>query len=392
MKLGNRGGVWFIEFRGPDGRRLRRTTRERDKLTAEVKATAIMARAFSQVHQGQKGGLAPVNGKVYLGALLTHVEKTHWSKQKSARWAHIVIGRLQASTLVDMPISDLSYGMLAGFCDELRSRGIAPSTCNRYMSIVSRALREAERLGWLPKAPRVPKFKERALVERYLTVDEENRLLHAIAQRCSGHKPEYQWLYALVQLLLDTGCRVSEALNITAAQVRSGNLVLRHGETKSDRGRSIPLTPRATAAVIIMLASPVHGKMSLDATITRFRRVCNDAGLDGVHLHILRHTCASRLVQAGVSIYDVSKWLGHSSVSVTERYAHLHETSLDGAMMALVNRTPQSDREKKLETQLAGVQQLIGGTVGTVPLAQGTVAGTPGTSKAKNARKSLKGR
>jgi integrase len=40
-------------------------------------------------------------------------------------------------------------------------------------------------------------------------------------------------------------------------------------------------------------------------------------------IHALRHTCASRLVNAGVDLYVVKEWLGHSSIQVTERYAHL---------------------------------------------------------------------
>jgi integrase len=54
-----------------------------------------------------------------------------------------------------------------------------------------------------------------------------------------------------------------------------------------------------------------------------------------VNIHILRHTCASRLLERGVDLYTVSKWLGHSSVKVTERYAHLARNALEGACAAL---------------------------------------------------------
>ena len=64
-------------------------------------------------------------------------------------------------------------------------------------------------------------------------------------------------------------------------------------------------------------------------------RAVTACGCPDVTLHILRHTCASRLVQRGVSIYVVSKWLGHSSVKVTERYAKLAPDSLAGALSAL---------------------------------------------------------
>ena len=60
-----------------------------------------------------------------------------------------------------------------------------------------------------------------------------------------------------------------------------------------------------------------------------------DEFLTEVTLHVLRHTCASRLVQRSVPIYTVSKWLGHSSVKVTERYAKLAPESPAMALQAL---------------------------------------------------------
>jgi integrase len=51
--------------------------------------------------------------------------------------------------------------------------------------------------------------------------------------------------------------------------------------------------------------------------------------------HILRHTCASRLMQAGVPMPEVQKWLGHSSISETMRYSHLAPDSIFNAVLAL---------------------------------------------------------
>jgi site-specific recombinase XerD len=52
-------------------------------------------------------------------------------------------------------------------------------------------------------------------------------------------------------------------------------------------------------------------------------------------IHSLRHTCASRLVNAGVDLYVVCKWLGHSSIQITERYAHLNPDKLVHAVEVL---------------------------------------------------------
>ena len=60
--------------------------------------------------------------------------------------------------------------------------------------------------------------------------------------------------------------------------------------------------------------------------------------------HILRHTCASRLIQRGVSLYTVNKWLGHSSVKVTERYAKLSPQNMAQALAALERKPVQVER------------------------------------------------
>jgi site-specific recombinase XerD len=70
----------------------------------------------------------------------------------------------------------------------------------------------------------------------------------------------------------------------------------------------------------------------------QFAKARDKAKLHDVSAHTLRHTCASRLVQAGVSLYEVRQLLGHSSITVTERYAHLAPSSLDRAVAVLTNR------------------------------------------------------
>ena len=70
-----------------------------------------------------------------------------------------------------------------------------------------------------------------------------------------------------------------------------------------------------------------------------FRRACNEAGIENFRIHDLRHTFASWLVMGGVSIFKVSRLLRHSSVTETERYAHLapdhlHEAAAIGGFSA----------------------------------------------------------
>lgn len=68
------------------------------------------------------------------------------------------------------------------------------------------------------------------------------------------------------------------------------------------------------------------------------------AVLDGVRLHDLRHTAASKLVQNGLSLLEVSKILGHSQVSMTERYSHLEPTETSNKARDTLNTLNQSTK------------------------------------------------
>ncbi len=144
---------------------------------------------------------------------------------------------------------------------------------------------------------------------------------------------EWHYIDALYRFLLDTGCRLGEALSLDACDDKVVHL--KHGTTKSMKARVVPLTPRAAAAVKAMLLNPWHGKVDDDWVGHRWGLVRRECKVPDVNVHILRHTCASRLLERGVDLYTVSKWLGHSSVKVTERYAHLQQGALEQAAAAL---------------------------------------------------------
>ena len=119
----------------------------------------------------------------------------------------------------------------------------------------------------------------------------------------------------------------TEALTLGEDQVRDENVWFKHGTTKNGRGRCVPLTAAAKQALDKMMASRWHNRFDVDWATKRYRKVADQVGLHDTTLHTLRHTCASRLVQAGVPLYSVMHWLGHSGMNVTQRYAHLSSES-----------------------------------------------------------------
>lgn len=333
MKLSKRAsnGVWYVDFRGPGGRRLRASTGATGRPEAEAKAAKIVAAALrdTEVHPG-----APRAAAETLGRALQVTYATVWSASRSKREMKYTVNRLTME-IGDLRLDGLDYATLRRFAEERRSAGDSPATINRKLSAISRACTEAYRMGWIGAVPKMPRLAEDNVKERYLSKDEEASLMKVIEARVAPAYPEWAYMAALVPLLLDTGMRLGEALGLTSDNVSGDLVVLRHGTTKSGRGRSVPLTKRARAAAKALIESPLHGTFGASRVSRRFQAACTAAGIEGVTLHTLRHTCASRLVQGGVDLFRVQRWLGHSTPMVTTRYAHLEADDLRGGVAAL---------------------------------------------------------
>lgn len=72
-----------------------------------------------------------------------------------------------------------------------------------------------------------------------------------------------------------------------------------------------------------------------------FEKACEAAGIEGLRIHDLRHSFATLAIQGGASLYDVQTLLGHSDISMTQRYAHMVDDSLQKAtdnMAGMIDR------------------------------------------------------
>lgn len=138
-------------------------------------------------------------------------------------------------------------------------------------------------------------------------------------------------------LALNTGCRKSELTGLTWAEVdlHGRRLTLEGSRTKSGRRRIVPLNQQAVDALIeLRKFRDTHCPNSPHVLCTKSGRRIKDprkgvanalhrAGIENFRVHDLRHTFASWLVQRDVSLYQMRDLLGHSTIKMTERYAHL---------------------------------------------------------------------
>jgi integrase/recombinase XerD len=207
--------------------------------------------------------------------------------------------------------------------------------------------RQRERSGWLAQNL-MTRFDKRSLPEarprtRFLSRDEYRRLLAV-----SGPH-----LRPLIEMAVETGMRLEELLSLRWEQVDLDRREVRLVVTKSRQPRVIPLSERSVAIVVAspciagspyVFTNPGTGKRYRNVWRS-FRRACSRAGISDFRWHDLRHTFASWHVQSGTDLYRLSRMLGHSTLQMSARYAHLATEHLHQAVrdMATSVATVASD-------------------------------------------------
>lgn len=214
---------------------------------------------------------------------------------------------------------------------KLRERGNSNATINRKMAALRKLLKKAHRMGEIASLPEFHRLKERAGRIRFLEYNEEEQLFAAIKARSEDY-------HRLAVFLVDTGARLGEAIGVRWNDIHAGRVTF--WITKSGRSRTLPLTQRAQQVLRAAIPSRngpfLHiGQPKFRATWHEAKKECGLGSDADVVPHILRHTCASRLVRGGIDLRRVQTWLGHQTLQMTMRYAHLATHDLDTCLPVL---------------------------------------------------------
>jgi len=183
-------------------------------------------------------------------------------------------------------------------------------------------------------------------IDRWLTAEEEGKLLEAAKGRVFGQLPD------IILLDLHTGLSQEEILDLKKSQIdfmRKTLTVTRKKTNKKKRPtRTIPLNAIAVEILkrgvnanpdsVYVFCNTVGNKIDAGRLKREFIAARKQSGIDPFRFHDLRHTFATRLVQKGVDLYKVAKLLGHSDITVTERYAHHCPESLRSGVEILENQ------------------------------------------------------
>jgi len=221
----------------------------------------------------------------------------------------------------DRKVAQITSKDVYHFTQSLRTQGLADATINRKLSALSVVLKKVLIWGELSSLPIVEYRKERNGRVRWLEDEEEKRVLSYF----KGSEMEL-----LVIFLIDTGMRLGEALAITRKEINGSLIHVWDGKTGH---RSVPMSDRVKKLVAF-----IPFKITARQANYQWGKCRQALGLSDDSqfvLHALRHTFASRLVQRGVDLYRVKALLGHSTISTTERYAHLAPDNLQSAVDVL---------------------------------------------------------
>ena len=235
---------------------------------------------------------------------------------------------------IEEATTSVIYGIRSTLKQGKTIRGSVRSnaTVNRYMAALSHAFTIAiNEWEWLHDNPcrRISRLPEGKGRNRFLDETEKSRLLNFCKQSTN------QYLYTVVVLAISTGARRNEILSLTWKDVHFDREVIVLKETKNGDVRVIPIQGYALKLLkelyrlrakdpLFIFPSENSRWRPVDITTawsTALKRAC----IEDFRFHDLRHTAASYLAMSGASMKEIADILGHKTLQITQRYAHLSE-------------------------------------------------------------------
>jgi integrase len=331
MGLVKRGKYWCMRFTY-HSRQVRRSTGTTDRRLAE----AIVGKVRAQIVEGRFFETLEEKTRTF-DELMERYLTEHAAKKSEPRHYHGYAKRLIAF-FGGRTLAEITPKLIADYKARRYAAGLKPASINRELASLKKAFNLAVReWEWCRENPvsKVSMERENNQRDRWLSVEEEARLLHDCAS----------WLQDLVTFALHTGMRMGEILELTWRGVDFSRRTVMVVRSKNGERRTIPvnetvlsvLRQKSTVRSLrtdVVFCSHVFTPMESGHLRRSFRLALGKAKIDDFHFHDLRHTFATRLVQAGVDLYKVQRLLGHKSPIMTQRYAHHYPESLrDGVEM-----------------------------------------------------------
>lgn len=331
------GSVWYSDIRIA-GKRIR-SPLSTDKQIALEKLQHLR----DQKETSKYGPSSSVSWKDFLTRYIAYSEGS--KAESTAIRDKAAIAALERFRM-PARLLDVTPEYLEGWKAARRAAGRGNATINRDIKAIKAMMRRAKIWGYIREwdGSSVSPLKETRGRLLFYTMQELRRLLSVCDSRMSGY---YDWT-TICLLGARAGLRRSEIywLSWKDVDLKRGliSITPKAGwQPKTGEQRHIPIPADLKKHLLSRLPNKktkldecwvIGERPSLSVMSAFFQKISRKAKLSG-NIHTLRHTYASHLVQSGVELYSVSKLLGHSSMRMTEIYAHLAPSTLRDAVLKL---------------------------------------------------------
>lgn len=309
-------GIWWVRYAGATGKI------RREKVGNKGAAIKLYAKRKTEVLQGKKlpenFRAKPVEMQVLIADAIEHCRNNNRGFAQDRLRLLTVLRDFGSRTAASIAPQDIERW--------LEGNGWSAGTINRFRATLSLVFRLgiANRKTESNPVKLVRRKKENNGRVRFLSAEEEMRLRTVVTSRYPEHLPE-------LDIALNTGLRRGEQYSLMWNDVDFGTKLLAVSQTKNGETRHIPLNTVALAAFGgLYRNSSGEGYVFTNRNGDRllkgrhwFEPAVREANLKDFSWHCLRHTFASRLVMAGVDLRTVQQLMGHKTIQMTVRYAHL---------------------------------------------------------------------
>ena len=335
VRITANGSVAFIFNYRTRGGRMRRLTIGSPP-TYSVEAARKIAKKHQHVVDGGGDPLADWKDErdapTFKDLADEYIEK-HLPKKRpsSAKIDRQTIDNELMPVLGQRKVAEITYNDIDGIHRKITKR--APYRANRVVALLSKMFGLAIKRRWREDNPaKGIERNQESKRKRYLSNDELARLTEALAAYSDQHIAD------AIRLLLLTGARRGEVLSLTWDQIdfEKGTWTKPGATTKQKTEHVVPLSAPALQLLTKMreASTSTYAFPGRDGTGHRvdlkkpWPVICKAAGITSLRIHDLRHSYASFLVSAGLSLPVIGALLGHTQPGTTARYAHLHDDPL----------------------------------------------------------------
>jgi integrase len=336
MAVRKRGDSWQIDYLDPAGKRVRQSFKKKKDAEAEH-GKRISLKAENRYLDVKKDYLTTFK------ELLEKYRENFGRQASFFKYKGFCLENFKNHFGEETLLSNIRYVELESYRNSLRNKLTKDRTLrkdasvNREMACLHHLFRKAVEWELIERSPfdhgKSLLLKENNQRIRYLTKEEIPLLLEKC--RSKNH------LHRIVVCALNTGMRKGEILGLRWDQIRNGFIYLE--KTKTKNRREIPVNDDLNQVLKEIrkeqgLTSPyvfLYGKRIIDRVDRAFKGALRNAGIEDFRFHDLRHTFASHLVMRGASLKEVQELLGHKTMTMTLRYAHLGQEEKKRAVSLL---------------------------------------------------------